>query len=115
MVLKERRTFSRIKTNLPLEFNLRGVVIVARGISVSCSGVYCEADTHIQFMTKLRLMIELSKKKEKIECSGVVVRVEEFFSEIHKKMMYKIAIYFDEIGDDEMKKIERYVSKHKGS
>ncbi|MDR4507057.1 MAG: PilZ domain-containing protein [Candidatus Brocadiaceae bacterium] len=113
MTLRERRKSSRIKINLPFEFDFGGVVIAARGLYLSCSGVYCEAETHVPFMTKLRLMVVLPGKKEKIECCGVVVRVDEFFSETHKKMMYKLAIYFDEIGDSERGKIASYISSCK--
>ena len=115
----ERRRYPRISERLPFTLKAEGFDAVTQTINLSCLGVYCQLDKHIPLMTHLKITLALPRGDQKkdfeyVECSGVVVRVEEGGPESRKGSVYNTAIYFSEIEESERKKIMRLVEDRRG-
>jgi len=112
---QERRRHLRIKKNLPLKISTGDFDIVTETENISCVGAYCKTDKYLVPMTKLKVLILLpvhSRKSivnKKVECEGVVVRTESSQNRNHQ---YKIAIFFNDIKNKDIKKISDYVDNH---
>ena len=68
----------------------------AESINISTRGLYCKVPRYVHPFSKLRVALELpfvSRTPEKIECEGVVVRVEPNAEEAGIRD-YRLAIYF---------------------
>jgi c-di-GMP-binding flagellar brake protein YcgR len=115
----ERRRHPRIHEHLPFTLKAEGFDTVTHTINVSCLGAYCQLDKRIPLMTHLKIALALPSADQKkdfeyVECSGVVVRVEEGGSESHRGSVYNTAIYFSEIRESEREKIVRLVENRGG-
>ena len=115
MSRQERRSFPRVKKNLPLKIRGGEFDIITETKNLSCAGAYCTADRYLEPMTKLKILMLLpnhSKRKivnKKVECEGVVIRAEN--SGLDNKQ-YNIAIFFSDIKEADRKKISDYVNNH---
>jgi hypothetical protein len=116
---EERRRQPRFNERLPFILKAEGFDAVTETINLSCLGAYCQLDKRIPLMTHLEITLALprgDKKKdfEYVVCEGVVVRVEEGGSQLHRGSVYNTAIYFNEIDESDREKIVRSVEHRKG-
>ena len=109
---KDKPWSPRIYKQLPLKVAANGYDFISTAQNVSCVGAYCRINKYIppftRVMIKLTLPLSLKKKDKgsKVECKGVVVR-----SGDENEGGFNIAIFFNDIKDNERKKISQYISK----
>ncbi len=117
----ERRRFPRAAKNLAIKLEDKEADFVTETKNVSCIGAYCQIDTYLPILTKLKVTLLLpksrsSKTAKPITCEGAIVRVERSNTPLENK--YNIAIYFNDISKGDMKLIDKYVKNsiaHSGS
>jgi len=107
--LKERRLHPRIDHRLPINLAVNGYDFSTSTHNISCLGAYCRLDKYIPPFTKLAIKLSMPNrdqvhKNTVVECKGVVVR-----SEDEVKGGFNIAIFFNEIRDEQRKKITSYI------
>ncbi|MGA1839455.1 MAG: PilZ domain-containing protein [bacterium] len=84
---KERRKHPRINVEIPVEIasltlKFSSTDSQCRVVNISCSGLYCQVDRFFPVFTKLDVTLLLNTnlqgngKFNKINCRGVVVRIE---------------------------------------
>lgn len=109
--LKERRRHPRVKSNMPVKICGDDFDAVTETKNLSRSGVFCRIDKYIDPMTKFKIQLLLSYKKnnklvtKKISCEGVVVRADQIPGEDE----YNTAIYFNDINEKDAVAITDYV------
>ena len=109
----ERRRYPRIQKELPLKLTTDDYDLVTQTKNISCIGAYCAVDRYIAPLTKLSILLLLPLQSKnritttKVQCKGVVVRTEQSLP-----AGFNIAIFFNEIGERDKKKIAKYVSQH---
>jgi hypothetical protein len=113
---RERRRFPRASKNLAIKLEDREVDFVTETKNISCIGAYCQVDTYLPILTKLKITILLPKNKgtktpKHIVCEGSVVRIEKHADTLEANR-YNIAIYFNQISKPDMKLIDQYVKTH---
>ncbi len=113
----EKRKYPRIDKRMSFKLDTGGAILTAETINLSCSGVYCRVNQLIPLMTTLRIVFALicgneENDVEYVECEGIVVRVEEISPE---EGICHIAIFFNDIEDDEKDKIMNFIEKHMNS
>lgn len=113
-MVEERRKHIRVPVQLPLKLLGDEADFITQSINLSCGGVYCEVDNYIPVMTRLKIvmLIPAGKKSHKIECEGIVVRIEPEHSQTPTNH-YRIAIFFNRIKRSDRIKISEYVRKRK--
>jgi len=108
----ERRQHPRIQQALPLRIAADGYQFVTNTENVSCVGAYCHLDKYIPPFTKIAVKIILPVKVSdrtkdmNVECNGVVVRTDD-----EKKGGFNIAVFFNEIKENQQKKIAQYINQ----
>jgi hypothetical protein len=112
----ERRRFPRAAKNLAIKLEDKEVDFVTETKNISCIGAYCQIDTYLPILTKLKITLLLPKDKNSktpkhITCEGTVVRIEKCADTLEANR-YNIAIYFNQIAKPDMKLIDRYVKTH---
>ena len=112
----ERRRYPRIEKNIAIKLKEKDVDFVTETKNISCIGAYCQVDTYLPILTKLKITLLLprsksSKTSRHIVCEGTVVRVERA-PEPCEPNRYNIAIYFSSIAKSDMKLIDVYVKNH---
>jgi hypothetical protein len=109
---KERRLFPRLEHRLPIKVAIDKYGFVTSTKNVSCVGAYCHIDKYIPPFTKVAVRLSLpvgtrcGRKNFMVECKGVLVRTED-----EEKGGFNIAIFFNEIKEDQKKKISQYLSQ----
>jgi hypothetical protein len=109
----ERRIHPRIDHKLPIKVAIDKYGFVTSTKNVSCVGAYCHITKYIPPFTKVSVKLSLpvstdrGKKNYTVECKGVLVRTED-----EAKGGFNIAIFFNDIKDDEKKKISQYLSQY---
>ncbi len=110
---QEQRRYPRIDKKV--RFNLRSdeFTVDAESINLSSNGVNCMVDKPIQLMTSLKIVMTLAYEGNLedvvfVEGNGVVVRVEE--TEVSNE--FKIAIYFNEIEENEQRKLTDFINQY---
>ena len=108
---KERRLHPRIDHRLPLNLAVNGYDFSTSTHNISSVGAYCHLDKYMPPFTKIAVKLSLPNKEKAgkntiVECRGVVVR-----SEDEAAGGFNLAIFFNEIRDDQRKKIAHYVSQ----
>ncbi len=113
-MVEERRKHVRVSAQLPLKLFGEEADFITKSINLSCGGLYCEVNDYIPVMTRLKILMLLptGKRSYKIECEGIVVRIEPEHSQTHLNH-YRIAIFFNRIKRSDRTKIAEYVRKHK--
>ncbi len=112
--MMERRRFPRVEACLPLKlFSAAEADFITETINIGSGGAYCRTEKFIPVMTRLKILMLLpkeDKKSVKIECEGIVVRVDP---EIPSQDVrdYMIAIYFSRMKKSDRAKIAEYVKK----
>ena len=114
---RERRRHPRVDERLEFKLKAEDFDLVTETINLSCLGAYCQLNKHIPLMTTLKIALALpygdqGNEFDYVECSGVVVRVEEVFSQANVDSIYNTAVYFNEIGESEKEKIASLFQRH---
>ena len=113
---QERRRFPRTPKNLAIKLEDQQVDFVTETKNISCIGAYCQIDSYLPILTKLKITLLLPKSKgakttKHIACEGTVVRVERSSDPLETNK-YNVAIYFNQISGADMKLIDRYVKNN---
>lgn len=110
----ERRLHPRIYHELPLYIAANGYDFKTTTQNISCSGAYCQIKKYIPPFTKLAIkmilpIIKKNNRKERIDinCKGVIVR-----SDDTAKDGFNIAIFFNEISENQKEKIVQYIHQY---
>ncbi|MFA6357256.1 MAG: PilZ domain-containing protein [Candidatus Omnitrophota bacterium] len=108
---QERRLHPRLDHKLPLNLEINDYNFSTSTHNISSVGAYCHLDKYMPPFTKISVKLSLPSKGKAgknmiIECKGVVVRTED---EI--KGGFNLAIFFNEIRNEERKKIIQYISR----
>ncbi len=111
----EKRHYPRIPKKLRFDLHADKSGLRAESVNLSRNGVYCKIDHAIPFMAHVRIFMALPKNEtehepDNIECDGVVVRVEEHTDSTGCNDGYRIAIFFNEIGEYEQQKLDTYIA-----
>ena len=112
--LSERRRYPRIETRIPMNLLADRRNVSAETVNLSMSGVCCRVDRPIEMMTCLEVVLLVPDKGapddvKYVECEGIVVRNEK------TENGYHIAIFFNEMAIDEMRKLAAYIAVHSAS
>jgi len=114
----ERRKYPRIAKNLPIKAFGESFDFFTETMNISSGGVLCYLEKPIPVATRLRLALILpsadSTKEFKIDCEGIVIRVQENLNVTGKERFY-IAIMFSKISPADKEKIAQFVSAHLNS
>ncbi len=106
----ERRQYPRLKQKLPLTVVANGYDFATTTENVSCIGAYCHVNKYIppftRVMVKLSLPIISRNNNYTVKCKGVVVRTED-----ENRGGFYIAIFFNDIKDNQREKISRYINQ----
>ena len=108
----EKRQYPRIDQELPIKVAANGYDFKTTTQNVSCIGAYCRIDKYVPAFTRVMIKLTLpvttdsGNKDFDVECKGVVVR-----SVDESNGGFNIAIFFNEIKDDQRKKISQYVKQ----
>ncbi|HQP91371.1 MAG TPA: PilZ domain-containing protein [Candidatus Omnitrophota bacterium] len=114
--VQERRRYARVTKNIAIKLKDKDVDFVTETKNISCIGAYCQVDSYLPILTKLKIALLLprpkgSKTAKHIICEGTVVRVERSVDPVELNK-YNIAIYFNQIAKNDMKLIDSYVKNH---
>jgi hypothetical protein len=110
-VFKDRRKHPRVTGSIPVKICGEEFDAVTETKNLSRSGAFCRISKHIDPMTKLKIQLLLSYKKngkvitKKVACEGVVVRSEKISGE----EWYNTAVYFNDISDKDASAIVEFV------
>ena len=107
----ERRQYPRIEKRLTLKIAANGYDFITSTENISCVGAYCHVPKYIPPFTKVAVKLELPMKSDNndnlnVECKGVVVRTED-----ESNGGFKIAVFFNEINDNQRNKISLYLNQ----
>lgn len=108
----ERRQHPRLEQELPIQVAANGYDFSTSTRNVSCVGAYCSINKYVPPFTKVMIKLALpvkadtTDKQYNVECRGVVVRTDD-----EMNGGFNLAIFFNEIKDDQRKKISRYISQ----
>lgn len=108
----ERRKYPRLERQFPLKVAANGYHFITSTHNLSCVGAYCHINKYMPPFTKvmvklsLPIMVKKSNKYINVECKGVIVR-----SEDENKGGFNIAVFFNEINDNQRKKISQYITQ----
>jgi len=116
---QERRRFARSASNLAIKLEDKEIDFVTETKNVSCIGAYCQVDSYLPILTKLKITLLFPKQKglksaKHIACEGTVVRVERSSDPLESNK-YNIAIYFNQISRSDMKFVDAFVKKNSAS
>jgi c-di-GMP-binding flagellar brake protein YcgR len=111
----ERRKHPRVEKILPIKAFGETFDFVTETMNIGAGGVLCHLERPIPVATKLRMVLLLpsldSPKPFKIDCEGIVVRVQENLN-LTGKDRYYIAIMFSDIRPEDKAKIIQLVNAH---
>jgi hypothetical protein len=108
----DRRKHPRLVSTIPLKICSDDVDLVTEARNISCSGTYCEVNRYIEPMTKLKIHLLLTMRRngrastKKISCQGVVVRSES----LPGQESYNVAIFFNDINLRDMTILKEFIS-----
>jgi hypothetical protein len=107
---KERRVAPRITERVTLALQGPQAAVEAESRNLSASGVYCFSKQLIAPMTKLALDFTLPQggKSARIQCTGVVVRVEPLIANA-VTTGYHLAIFFSDLSERQRATIQQFV------
>ena len=107
----ERRQYPRLDKQFSLKIVANGYDFITTTENISCVGAYCHVDKYVPPFTKIMVKLTLPIINNRrggfsVECKGVVVRTED-----SPEGGFKIAVFFNEINENQRKKISQYLSK----
>ena len=110
----ERRLYPRYKLDVSCDIYEEDLCLKSSTLDLSVRGISCILPNRIALFTKLRISILLpflqddgNECREKADCEGVVVRCEDIELEGHTR--YKTAIFFNQIFEGGVERIERFI------
>jgi len=108
---KERRINPRLDHQLPIDLAIEGYDFSTSTRNISCVGAYFHLDKYMPPFTKIAVKLSLPHKDKTgknsiVECKGVVVRTDD---EVNGG--FNLAIFFNEMRNDQRKKIAQYISR----
>lgn len=112
--MNERRKSPRVNKILPVKLSDADFDILTETKNISASGAYCSVNRPLEPMTKLKAVLLITQRKnklktvEKICCSAVVVRTEH--SNDDPQYPYRIGIYFTNLKERDKKTLRAYVN-----
>ena len=109
----ERRRFARADKSLAIKLEDKEADFVTETKNISCIGAYCQIDSYLPLLTKLRITLLVPKSRttrtaKHITCEGTLVRIEKSNDPLEQNK-YNVAIYFNRISKGDMKLIDQYV------
>lgn len=114
----ERRSHPRIPQKLHIDLHSDESEFQVESVNLSRNGVYCKVDHAIPFMANVKISMTLPEnenktehKSDKIQCGGVVVRVDEHADSTDCNGGCRVAIFFYEIGEYEQQKLDAYIAE----
>lgn len=103
----ERRLHPRIEKEFPVKIAANGYDFVTATQNLSCLGAYCRINKYVPPFTKVSIKLNLpNATNPNIECKGVIVRTED-----ESTGGFNIAIFFNEIKDNQRQKISQYLNQ----
>lgn len=107
---QDRRLSPRLANSIPLKIKSdAGVDFVTETVNISRSGAYCQVDSFIEPMTKIKLNLLIPGRRgagKKVACGGVVVRTEP----AQDDQRYRVAIFFNDISARDAAVINDYIA-----
>lgn len=109
---KERRKFPRLEVSLPVKIAANGYDFSTTTQNISCVGTYCRITKYVPPFTRvgIKMNLPIREKKQRrdyqVECKGVIVR-----SEDESGGGFNIAVFFNEINQNQKKIISRYLNQ----
>lgn len=113
---QERRRYARVDKNIAIKLKDKDVDFVTETMNLSCIGAYCQINSYVPILTKLKITLLIPRARGKtaakhIACEGTVVRVARSHDPMEPNK-YNIAIYFNQITKSDMKLIDAYTRDH---
>ena len=110
MTMRERRRQPRIAERVVMDVTDAGTALTAESHNLSTAGVYCTLDRFLAPMSKVQLRFELPNggRTAKVQCAGVVVRVEPLVANADRGR-FNTAIFFTDLSDRSRSMISRFV------
>lgn len=110
---EERRRFPRLFKNIAIKLKDKDIDFVTETKNISCLGAYCQIDSYLPILTKIKITLLIPKSKSSktakhFTCEGTIVRIERSNDPLELNK-YNVAIYFNQISKTDMKLIDRYV------
>jgi hypothetical protein len=108
----ERRVHPRLNQQLPFQVAANGYSFATNTQNISCVGAYCKIQKYIPPFTKVKVKLSFpvkdstGKSDYTVDCEGVIVRTDD-----ESKGGFNIAIFFNAIGDEQRKKISKYINQ----
>lgn len=103
-IKRERRLHPRLSHELPVYIAANGYDFTTTTQNISCTGAYCRINKYVPPFTKIA--IKMSLPSSEVECKGVIVRTDD-----EAKGGFNIAIFFNEIKENQKKKISQYINQ----
>lgn len=105
----ERRQAPRAAERVPLSITDGSFDVQAETKDLSASGACCVVSQFIPLMTKvtLQLVVLNGGRQVRVQCTGVIVRVEPIGEPAHPR--YNVAIFFTDLSDSDRGAISRFV------
>ncbi|MGE4357150.1 MAG: PilZ domain-containing protein [Candidatus Omnitrophota bacterium] len=114
---KERRKYPRVEKKLPIKAFGETFDFYTETMNIGAGGVLFYLDNPIPIATKLKITLVLPSRKEKmdirIDCEGVVVRIQENLN-VTGPGRYYMAIMFTDISAEDRNKIIHFVNEQLG-
>lgn len=107
----ERRLYPRVDQKLPIKVAADGYDFATSTHNISCLGAYCHINKYIPPFTKVLVRLSFpaqytrGNKDCTVACKGIIVRTED-----ETGGGFNIAIYFNQIGEAQKKKILQFIS-----
>lgn len=90
-------------------------------VDLSANGLLCQTNRPVAVFTKVQITLMVPRpngnskagrhREDPVECEGIVVRCEKDSEK--REPSYSTAIFFSDIEDDAMEKIQRYLVSHR--
>jgi hypothetical protein len=117
MVSEERRKSPRLEDE-GLSLKLEGFDSVTHTLNISPSGVYCKVEKELPLMSRLKLALVIPDPSKdggmkNMEVTGVVVRQHPVVIDGVTKH-YDVAIFFEDLSQQDKNAISAYIAKKKG-
>ncbi|MBI4354672.1 MAG: PilZ domain-containing protein [Candidatus Omnitrophica bacterium] len=111
--MDERRSAPRVEHQIPVVVKERQRSFIVHTKNLSASGAYCTFANFVAPMTKLQVNLQLDQlgRPQTIACQGIVVRVNPP-SFRRRCSAYDVAIFFNDLSDQDRTAIARYVLRH---
>ena len=110
-----KRKFPRVRKRVPVKLCFSDSDVITETKNISGNGALCAVTKPLTLMTKLDITMLIPKTADAedtvktIRCKGVVVRVERNGED--SEYSHDIAIFFNDIKDQDRKKLTSYIAQ----